>query len=141
MSFASATPVVVEVPPFIEARAREVEALRTRAAKQGAAIKASCIDQKLRQIRQALAASRVVVAGWSLAERSPDYRQRSLYRMRVLKIYAVASADAAFACVDAAVSDALARRASQIVRMTITIAAAACTAALIALTSAAVESC
>jgi hypothetical protein len=84
----------------IQEKAKEVEALKVQAVREGQAIKASCIEDKLRKIKVALHSATVVEDGWSVGRDNPAFAARSMDRVLLLKLYAVAHADDAYNCAD-----------------------------------------
>ena len=100
-SFEQRTQFVGKTIKSIDGRIEEVAQLRARALKEGSAVKVSCIDDKLRKLRAALDAAKVIEGGWHLARLNEPFADRSMDRLRVLEILAVANADAAYACTDA----------------------------------------
>ena len=84
----------------IVSRVGEVQGIRQRTGVQDSPIKTSCVDEKLRHVRASLQSAKVVMSGWKLARTNRGYGQRSLSRMRILKLYATAATDGAYACSD-----------------------------------------
>jgi hypothetical protein len=75
--------------------------LKDKALHDGAAIKASCIEDKLRRLQAVLETGRAVEQSWSTAQKSPAYGQRTLDRMNVLELSANSLAEEARVCTDA----------------------------------------
>jgi hypothetical protein len=93
--------LVKEAISHITARAQEATDMRTRAAKDGFAIKTSCIDQKLRAIHEALAETQGMHDKWSQTDTSVELRGRWVERARVLRAAAIANLEACRSCTDA----------------------------------------
>ena len=78
-----------------------VTKLKAKAERDGLAIKASCIDDKLQRLRQALDGARSVERGWPLAQKNPAFAQRSMDRMDLMVVTASAFTEEARNCTDA----------------------------------------
>jgi hypothetical protein len=84
----------------IQARIYEIEALRTRAASQGQAIKVSCIDEKLRRARANLATAKSEQRKWPAIQDQPAAAKASLENLQLQELYALAQSQDARACTD-----------------------------------------
>jgi hypothetical protein len=100
-SFESQTTTLHDAISAIQDKIREVDALKTQAIREGQAVRASCIEDKLRKIKVALHSAMVVQEGWSVARDNPAFAGRSMDRILLLKLYSVAHADDAYSCADA----------------------------------------
>jgi hypothetical protein len=99
-SFERQTSYLKEAVSTIQEKVKEVEQLKLQATREGQAVKASCIEDKLRKIKVALHSATVVSDGWQVGRDNPAYAQRSMDRVLLLKLYAVAHADDAYNCAD-----------------------------------------
>jgi hypothetical protein len=88
-----------ETLDVIHLRIQEIQALRTRAAKQGEAVKTSCIDDKLRRLQTTEGSAKALQGEWAQLLYKPSDPSKYVERLQLLRIYAVATADAAYACV------------------------------------------
>jgi hypothetical protein len=85
----------------INTRVGDIEQLLRQANQEGKAIKASCIDEKLRRARSNKDAGSTVLEGWSIGAGNPAYAQRQLDRLLLLGVYSMVYAEEARACTDA----------------------------------------
>jgi hypothetical protein len=100
LSFAEQTKRGRESAESIDGHIGEIEALLAKAVKEGKALKASCIEEKLRLTRHLQGSAKSVQDGWSMGEANPAFAQRNLDRMLLLQLYASIYAEEAHACVD-----------------------------------------
>lgn len=107
-SFELKTELANQTVGSINARVGDIEQLLRQANQEGKAVKASCIDEKLRRARNNKEVASVVMEGWSIGQNSPEYAQRQLDRLLLLQVYSMVYAEEARACADAkAAADSL----------------------------------
>jgi hypothetical protein len=79
----------------------QTEALRQNALHNGAAIKASCIEDKLRHLRTTLEAVKNIQSTWSVGSQNPAYAQRTMDRLVTLELSGNSYFEEARACTEA----------------------------------------
>ena len=75
-----------------------IESMRADAAAHGQAMRASCLDGKLKGARENRSAARAVRSHWDAAQDSVEYRERSMERILRLQVYAMVFEDEARGC-------------------------------------------
>jgi hypothetical protein len=99
--FAKKTELAQMTLASIDARVGDIEQLLRQANQEGKAIKASCIDEKLKRAKNNKSTAQVVMDGWAVGEHSLEYAQRQLDRLLLLQVYSMVYTEEARACVDA----------------------------------------
>jgi hypothetical protein len=79
-------------------KSAELEKLRDRAAKEGDAIKLSCIDEKLKRLRTSLKSAQTIQKGYSVGRNDPGYAGRQLDRLNILHLLVLSVTDEAYQC-------------------------------------------
>jgi hypothetical protein len=92
--------VPAEKVTSIQAHIYEIDALRLRAAQAGQALKVSCIEEKLRRTRTALAIAKGEQRKWPAIQGQPAAARASLDNLQLQELYALAMAQDARACTD-----------------------------------------
>jgi hypothetical protein len=100
-AFEAKTQLAQSTMASIATRIGDIEQLLRQANQEGKAIKASCIDEKLRRARTNKDAASTVMEGWSIGVGNAAYAQRQLDRMLLLQVYSMVYAEEARACTDA----------------------------------------
>ena len=72
---------IAQVQAQVDQLVRQVEALRADAAGKGEAIRASCIEEKLKALRNYARAIDIIHDSWPSAAHNPAFAQRSLQRV------------------------------------------------------------
>ena len=99
--FEEKTDIANQTYSAIGARVQDIEGLRAAAAREGKAMRQSCIAEKLKRAKANQSAGKVIIDGWSLGESNLEYAQRSLDRMMLLSVYSMVYSEEARACADA----------------------------------------
>ena len=99
--FEEKTDIANQTFSAIGARVQDIEALQSQAAREGKALRQSCISEKLKRAKANQSAGKVIIEGWSLGESNLEYAQRSLDRMMLLSVYSMVYSEEARACADA----------------------------------------
>jgi hypothetical protein len=99
-SFEAQTAALDKIVTKVNARIKEVEELRKVAVREGAALKLSCINEKLKKLRETRDNLRLIREGWQLGKTNRQFADRSLDRANILQLLANTTADEAYLCVD-----------------------------------------
>lgn len=82
----------------ISSQVRDLQERARAAEREGAAMRLSCLNQHLRQLRDSVATARSMARSAALGEKNPAYLRRSLERMASLERFAAAELDAGQRC-------------------------------------------
>jgi hypothetical protein len=99
-TFESRSDIALATQKSIIVHTDEIQQLLTTATQEGKAVKASCIQEKLRRAQKNKDAADTVMNGWGLGKDDPDYAQRQLDRILLLQVYSMVYAQEARACTE-----------------------------------------
>lgn len=85
----------------ISGQVASTEAMKDSALRNGAAVKASCMEEKARRLRATLTTAKNIRETWATASQNPAYAQRTMERMELLEASATTASEEARACSEA----------------------------------------